>query len=77
MDLTAAALAASQIAGLRQQQIQSETFVSLISQAAGLGKSEGPRAPTPVPAEQKGDQAPNQGSPDRRLPRGSLVNILA
>ena len=82
MDIGAIGLAASQIASgqraqqsgvaaIKQQQMQAETFVSLISEAVGA------KAPAPVGAEQKSAPSPDQNASGRRLPRGSLVNILA
>ncbi len=88
MDIGGIGLAAAQInagqrtqqagvAAIRQQQIQAQTFVSLISEVADAAATEGARAPVPVGATQKSNPLPDQNAPDRRLPRGSLVNILA
>jgi len=60
-----------------KQPFQAQTFASLIAQTPNGGSAKGITAPQPVGTEQKQEPLPDQGAPDRRLPRGSLVNILA
>jgi len=57
-----------------KQPFQAQTFASLIAQTPNGGSAKGITAPQPVGTEQT---LPDQGAFDRRLPRGSLVNILA
>ena len=81
MDLAAIGLAAAQaastqraqqsgVSAIKQQHLQTQTFVSLMSEALGA------KAPTPVGPDRKNDPGAGGDTPDRRLPRGSLVNIL-
>lgn len=61
------------IAGLKSAQVQAQSLVALLTKATDQVKAVQTQAAA-APAEAP---APDQSAAERRLPRGSIVNILA
>lgn len=82
MDIAALGAAASQVSGaqrnqqaalsgIKSAQVQAQSLISMLTQATAQ------TAQTQVAAQPVNGGATNGASADKRLPRGSIVNILA
>lgn len=61
------------IAGLKSAQVQAQSLVAMLTKATDQAKQVQTQS-APAPANQP---APEQSASERRLARGSIVNILA
>ena len=88
MDIASGGLAASQIvagqraqqisiAALRSAQLQTQSIVNALSEAAAPDKAAQPAGGLPQGGGNTGAGTPTSGTPGPNLQRGSLVNILA
>lgn len=66
------------IAGLKSAQVQAQSLVALLTKATDQAKQvQTPEVQTGAAAAPANQPAPEQSASERRLARGSIVNILA